>query len=269
MLIGNKVFDTVNNAYIMGILNITPDSFSDAGKWNEPDKALFHVEQMINEGADIIDIGGESTRPGYTFVAQDEEMQRIIPIIEKVKNNFDIPVSVDTYKSEVAKQAIKSGADMINDIWGLLYDEKMAAVISKSNVACCLMHNRKEIDYSDFKNDVKNDFAKIIKTAKAAGIADDKIILDPGVGFAKTYEMNLLAIKNVSELKKWGYPVLLGTSRKSVIGITLDLPVDLRVEGTIATGVFGLINGCSFFRVHDIKENKRALKMTLAILNSK
>jgi dihydropteroate synthase len=266
MKIGNREFDTNAHTYIMGILNVTPDSFSDGGKWNDRDRALKHVEDMIAEGMDIVDIGGESTRPGYKLLSDNEEISRVVPMIEAVKANFDIPISVDTYKSVVARESVKAGADMINDIWGLKYDKKMAQVIAESGLPCCLMHNRKEVDYTDFLQDVAADLAESIRIAEQAGIADDKIIIDPGVGFGKSYENNLEIINCLEELNMFGYPVLLATSRKSVIGLTLGVDTDDRVEGTLVTTVMGVMKGCSFVRVHDVKENYRAVKMTEAIL---
>lgn len=268
MKIGNREFQNTGRTYIMGILNVTPDSFSDGGQWNQKDKALRHVEDMITEGMDILDIGGESTRPGYTLLSDEEEIARVAPIIEAVKANFDVPVSLDTYKSGVARAGIQAGADLINDIWGLKYDEKMAGVIAESGLPCCLMHNRKSMDYGNFMQDVAADLAETLHIAESAGIADDKIILDPGVGFAKTRENNLEIINSLEELKVFGYPVLLGCSRKSVIGLTLDLPSDERIEGTLVTTVMGVMKGCSFVRVHDVKENVRAVKMTEAILRA-
>lgn len=267
MIIGNKEFK--NHTYIMGILNVTPDSFSDGGKYNNIDNALKHAEQLIKDGADIIDVGGESTRPGYVQISDDEEIERVVPIIEKIKSNFDVPVSVDTYKSAVAKSAISAGADLINDIWGLKYDEKMADIIAQSKTACCLMHNRKNTEYNDFVNDVANDLKETLDIAFGAGIDREKIMLDPGVGFAKSYEQNLSIINNLNRISGLGYPILLGTSRKSVIGLTLDLPSDKRLEGTIATSVMAVMKKCLFVRVHDVLENKRAITMTEAIINSK
>ena len=269
MKIGTYDFDIKNDCYIMGILNVTPDSFSDGGKWNSLDKALAHTEQMIAEGASIIDVGGESTRPGYTQITDEEEIERTAPVIEAIRARFDVPISIDTYKSRVAKAAIKAGADLVNDIWGLKYDAEMAKVIAESKVACCLMHNRDNMDYNDFMEDMLSDLRESVAIAKNAGILDDKIILDPGVGFAKSYENNLTAIKEVGRLKALGYPVLLGTSRKSVVGLTLDTTKEERVEGTLVTTVFGVQQQCAFVRVHDIKENMRAIRMTQAIMNEK
>ena len=266
MKIGKREFRNSGHTYIMGILNVTPDSFSDGGRWNEKDKALRHVEDMLAEGMDIVDIGGESTRPGYTLLSDEEEIARVTPIIESVKANFDIPVSLDTYKSQVALAGIQAGADLINDIWGLKYDDKIASVIARSGLPCCLMHNRKSADYKNFMEDVAADLAETIRLARTAGIPDDRIILDPGVGFGKTYEHNLEIINALEELHMFGYPILLGCSRKSVIGLTLNLPADQRTEGTLVTTVMAVIKGCSFVRVHDIKENVRAVKMAEAIL---
>ncbi len=264
MIIGNREFK--DRTYVMGILNVTPDSFSDGGTHNTLDTALKHTEKMINEGADIIDVGGESTRLGYTLISDDEEISRVVPVIEKIKDNFDIPISVDTYKSAVAEAAAKAGADLINDIWGFKYDEKVAEITAKYNLACCLMHNRKEAVYNNFIEDVLSDLQESISIAEKHGVNKDKIVLDPGVGFAKTYEQNLEIINKLEELHKLNCPLLLGTSRKSVIALTLNLPVNERVEGTIATTVIGVIKNSLFVRVHDVKENKRAILMTEKIL---
>ena len=228
MKIGNREFDVKNRTYIMGILNVTPDSFSDGGKWNTMDHALMHAEAMIKDGADILDVGGESTR--------------------------------------VADAAVQAGADLVNDVWGLKYDPDMAGVIAKHDVACCLMHNKANTEYNNFLIDMLAETQECVNIARGAGIKDERIILDPGVGFGKTYEMNLETMNHLELFQHLGFPVLLGTSRKSMIGLTLDLPVDQRVEGTVATSVIGVMKGCAFVRVHDIKENKRAILMTEAIL---
>lgn len=267
MRIGNREFDTKNETYIMGILNVTPDSFSDGGKFNHMDAALAHAEQMIRDGADIIDIGGESTRPGHTVISDEEEIARVTPVIEAVKSHFDVPVSIDTYKGNVAEAALQAGADLVNDIWGFKFDYKTAEVTARYHAACCLMHNRNEAIYQNFLEDMVADMKECVAIAHKAGVLDDKIMLDPGVGFGKTYEQNLEAINHVDVLQELGLPILLGTSRKSVIGNTLDLPVDQRVEGTLATTVIGMLRGCSFVRVHDIKENHRIIQMTKAILS--
>lgn len=265
MKIGNREFDTANHTYVMGILNVTPDSFSDGGKWNDLDRALFRAEEMIKDGASIIDIGGESTRPGYTILPDEEEIARVVPVVRAVKERFDVPVSLDTYKSPVALAGIEAGADMINDIWGLKYDDRMGNVIAKAGVACCLMHNRKEPDYKDYIRDLLGDLEETLEMAERAGISREKICVDPGVGFGKTYENNLEIIGKLEVLHTFGLPVLLGTSRKSVIGLTLDLPANERMEGTLATTVVGVLKNAAFVRVHDVKENMRAIRMTEAI----
>ena len=269
MIIGNKIFDTDNHTYVMGILNVTPDSFSDGGRWNCIDAALKHTEDMIADGVHIIDVGGESTRPGHIQITDEEEIERTAPVIEKIKSNFDMPVSIDSYKSKVAEAAIKAGADLVNDVWGFKYDDKMAELVAETNVACCLMHNNNTNEYDDAAKEILNQMQECIDIALNAGVAKDKIMTDPGIGFGKTYEMNLEVLKNVQAFRNLGYPVLLGTSRKSVIGLTLDLPSDEREEGTLATSVYGMLNGCSFVRVHDVKKNIRAIKMTEAFMKQK
>ena len=271
--IGDRVFDTAVHTYIMGILNVTPDSFSDGGKWNRFDEALRHTEEMIAEGADIIDVGGESTRPGYTQITGQEEIERVAPVIEAIKERFDIPISLDTYKAGVAEAGLSAGADLLNDIWGLKYGwkgeegwrSKLADVIAAHNAACCLMHNRDQEGYRDLMQELKQDLQESIRLAEEAGIRKDGIVLDPGVGFGKSYENNLEAIRRAGELRELGYPVLLGTSRKSVIGLTLNLPASERLEGTLATTVYAVAQHCGFVRVHDVKENSRIIRMAEAI----
>ncbi len=266
MIIGGKEFETNKHTYVMGILNVTPDSFSDGGKWLRKEHYLSHVEQMLTEGVDIIDIGGESTRPGYTQVSEEEEIARVAPVIEVIKAKFDVPISLDTYKSNVARAGIEAGADMINDIWGLKHDPQMAEVIAKSNVACCLMHNRNNMEYQDFLKEMLADLTESIDLAKATGIARDKIIIDPGIGFGKSYDNNMEVLGSLEKLHVLDYPILLGTSRKSVIGLTLDLPAEERLEGTLVTTVMAVLKGCAFVRVHDVQANVRAIRMAEAIL---
>lgn len=266
MIIGNRVFDVEHKTYMMGILNVTPDSFSDGGKFDQIDGALRHAEEMIQDGADIVDIGGESTRPGHTMISEEEEIARVAPVIEAVKSRFDVPVSIDTYKSKVAEAALQAGANLVNDIWGFQYDHKVAELTAQYGAACCLMHNRKEPIYQDFWEDVVQDLEGCVQTAKDAGVPSDKIILDPGVGFGKTYQMNLDILHHIEVLHCLGFPILLGASRKSVIGQTLNLPTDQRLEGTLATTVLAVMKRCAFVRVHDVKENKRVIQMTEAIL---
>lgn len=266
MLIGNREFDTENGVYVMGILNVTPDSFSDGGLWVERDAALRQAGRMAEEGAAIIDIGGESTRPGHTPVSAEEEAARVLPVIEAVKRETGLPVSIDSYKASVARAALEAGADMVNDIWGLRHDSgEMAALIAETGAACCLMHNRERAEYADFMADMLSDLRETLAIADRAGIARSAIVLDPGIGFGKSYEQNLIAMNRLDELLTLGCPVLLAASRKSVIGLTLDLPADQRLEGTIATTVAGVLRGAAFVRVHDVKENLRAARMALAI----
>lgn len=266
MLINGKEYK--NHTYIMGILNVTPDSFSDGGKWNTLDSAVRHAVQMAEDGADVIDIGGESTRPGHEQITDSEEIERVAPIIERVKREVDLPISIDTYKSAVADAALSAGAVLVNDIWGFKYDPKIAEVTKKHNAACCLMHNRAKAEYGSFLDDVLSDLKECIEIALAAGISPDMIMTDPGVGFGKTLEQNLMITNKLELLNSLGYPVLLGTSRKSMIGLTLDLPVTERVEGTLATTVLAVEKGALFVRVHDVKENARTIKMTEAIIRS-
>ena len=266
MQIGSYDFDTENRCYIMGILNVTPDSFSDGGQWDTIDGALRRAEEMIADGADIVDVGGESTRPGYTMISDSEEIDRVAPIIQALRSRIDAPISIDTYKSAVAGAGLQAGAVLINDIWGFKHDPEMAFLAARSGVACCLMHNRKNMDYSDFMPDLLSGLKESAEMAKTAGVADDKIILDPGVGFAKTHEMNLEAINKLDMIKELGYPVMLGASRKSVVGKALGLPVTERMEGTLAATVIGVMRGCSFVRVHDVKETRRAVSMAEAML---
>ena len=266
MKIRNTEFDVKNHTYIMGILNVTPDSFSDGGKWNALDHAMKHVETMLADGADLIDVGGESTRPGHTPVGAQEEIERVLPVIEAIRSRFDVPISVDTYKGSVADASLKAGADLINDVWGLKYDPEMAPVIARHNAPCCLMHNKENTEYNNFLVDMLSETQECVNIARKAGIKDENIILDPGVGFGKTYEMNLETMNHLELFQHLGFPVLLGTSRKSMIGLTLDRPVDQRVEGTLATSVIGVMKGCAFVRVHDVKENRRVIQMTEAIL---
>lgn len=268
MKIGNKIFEIGKRTYVMGILNVTPDSFSDGGKFNSIDRALKHADEMIKQGADIIDVGGESTRPNHTTIGEEEEIYRVIGVIESLKREFDIPISIDTYKSKVAKLSVEAGAALINDIWGFKKDSSMAKVAAESGVVCCLMHNRTSTNYENLIDNVLAGLKESIDIALNSGVKEENIIIDPGIGFAKNYNQNLELMNKLEKLKKLGYPVLLGTSRKSMIGNALDLPLDQRVEGTLATTVIGILKGCDFIRVHDVLENKRACVMADAILRS-
>ena len=269
MKIGNRVFDLHKRTYIMAILNVTPDSFSDGGSYRQLDDALYRVEQMLNEGADIIDIGGESTRPGHTVIGDEEEIRRVVPVIEAVAKRFDVPISIDTYKAAVAKAALASGAHLVNDIWGLQHDADMAGVIAAANACCCLMHNQDGTTYRDLLPDCIHTLQHSVDIALAAGIPKENIMLDPGIGFGKTLEQNLAVMRQLDAFNALEYPMLLGTSRKSMIGKTLDLPVDQRLEGTLVTTVLAVQAGWNFVRVHDVKENYRAIKMMEAIRDAK
>ncbi len=263
---GSYMLDYEKKTIVMGILNVTPDSFSDGGKFNHIDKAVARAKEMVDQGADIIDIGGESTRPGFAPLSLEEELGRVIPFVQAVAENVDIPISVDTYKAEVAKQAILAGAHIINDIWGAKADANMAEVAAELDVPIILMHNRADQNYQSFTRDVLNDLYESITLVKQAGVKDDRIILDPGIGFAKTYAENIEMMRNLDKLVGTGYPVLLGTSRKSMIGHALDLPVNERMEGTGATVCYGIQKGCQMIRIHDVKEMSRMAKMMDALM---
>ncbi|GIN42247.1 dihydropteroate synthase [Heyndrickxia oleronia] len=253
--------DYENKTLIMGILNATPDSFSDGGKFNHIEKAIQHAKQMVEDGADIIDVGGESTRPGYATVEVEEEISRVVHVIKEISKIVNVPISIDTYKAETARQAILAGAHIINDIWGAKKDPEIADVAANYDVPIILMHNRENLDYQDFIRDVLNDLYESISIAKKAGVKDERIILDPGIGFAKDLKQNIEMMKNLDKLVGLGYPVLLGTSRKSMIGQVMNLPVDERMEATGATVCYGLEKGCQMMRVHDVKEISRMTKM--------
>lgn len=263
---GRHTLDYSQKTIIMGILNITPDSFSDGGKYNHLDLAVERAVQMVKDGADIIDIGGESTRPGFIKVSVEEEIERVVPIISRIASEVDVPISIDTYKAEVARQAIEAGAHIINDIWGAKADPNMAKVAADLQVPIVLMHNRDNQNYSVFYRDVINDLYESITLVKQAGVKDENIILDPGIGFAKDLAYNLEMMKNLDKLVSIGYPVLLGTSRKSMIGGVLDLPVEERLEGTGATVCFGIQKGCQIIRIHDVTEMARMAKMMDALV---
>jgi len=252
---------------IMGILNITPDSFSDGGKYTAVDVAIGRAKLMVSEGADILDIGGESTRPGYVPVSSEEELSRIIPVIEALREELPhTALSVDSYKADTMREALEAGAHIVNDIWGLRGDPNMAAVAAEYGCPVIIMHNRKAIDYTNFVEDVVSDLKKSIAIAHAAGIADEQIWIDPGIGFAKTYEHNLELMGALAELNALGYPVLLATSRKRVIRETLGLPVEQLVMGTAATVSVGIAQGAQMVRVHDVREIKQTVQMTDAII---
>ena len=257
---GKKEIILGERTLIMGILNVTPDSFSDGGKYNNLDAAMKQAEKLIANGADIIDIGGESTRPGHTQIAVEEEISRVVPVIEKISKNLDTIISIDTYKYDVAEEAIKAGANIINDIWGLQYDKgEMAELVKKYNLPLIAMHNQNDEMYNkDIMLVLREFFEKTYKIADKYGIDRDKIILDPGLGFGKNSEQNIEVLSRLDELNDMG-PILLGASKKRFIGKLLnDLPFDERVEGTVATTVIGIQKGVDIVRVHNVLENKRA-----------
>lgn len=252
---------------IMGILNVTPDSFSDGGRYNQVDHALQHAREMLLDGADIIDIGGESTRPGHKPVTEQEELARVIPIVERLHREMpQVPLSVDTYKAQVAEEALRAGAHVINDVWGFKAEPRMAQVAAEFGCPVILMHNRQDRAYGDLMNDVAADLLESVELARKAGVSDERIILDPGIGFAKNYEENLKVMANLDQLTELGFPLLLGTSRKRFIRTALDLPVDEVIMGTAATVALGIAQGCQIVRVHDVKEMKETARMCDAML---
>ena len=284
--IGSFTFDWGSRTYVMGILNVTPDSFSGDGiiaKGDALDIAIEQARGFLTSGADILDVGGESTRPGSAPVNADEEMERVIPIVHALHKNFpEAIISIDTYKAQVAEEAIKAGAQIINDVWGLRADDALAPVAAKYNVPVILMHNRSNpasvevreklgnaysgAEYQDLLEDVKRELMNSVELARKAQIAESHSVLDPGIGFGKTREHNLELVDRLDKIRELGYPILLGTSRKSFIGFTLDLPADQRVEGTAATVAVGITRGADIIRVHDVKEMARVAKMTDAIV---
>lgn len=261
-----KNYNLSNETLVMGILNVTPDSFSDGGKYNDVDDAIKQAVAMEKDGAHIIDIGGESTRPGHLAVSEQEELDRVVPVIRALQNEISIPISIDTYKAEVARQAVEAGASIINDVWGAVKEPAIAEVAARYDVPIILMHNRTDKDYASLIDDMKVDLKRSVDIVKKAGVKDEHIILDPGVGFAKTPEDNLVVMRNLHEFRELGFPLLLGTSRKSFIGLTLDLPKEERMEGTGATVCFGISQGVDIVRVHDVKPIVRMTKMMDAMM---
>ncbi len=252
--------------YIMGILNVTPDSFSDGGQFNTIEGAVKWAKAMAAEGADIIDIGGESTRPGHEAVDADEEIKRVVPVIHHLTKEIDIPVSVDTMKAQVAEKALEAGAHIVNDVWGLQRDPMLADVIARSGAGVVVMHNKNEKEYTDLMGDIIKFLRQSISIAEKAGIGRESIAIDPGIGFGKTPQHNLEVMRKLNELNTLNLPVLLGTSRKSFIGHVLDLPVNERIEGVAATVTLGIAGGVDIIRVHDVKEMSRVAKMTDAMM---
>jgi dihydropteroate synthase len=272
--IADKSFDLANETVIMGILNMTPDSFFDGGKYSKIENAFERADKIVNEGAHIIDVGGMSTRPGSKSISIDEELERTIPLINYIKKNHDILISIDTFRSEVAESALKEGADVINDISSLMLDEKMKLAAVKSHASIILMHMKgtpetmqKNPVYSDVISEIYNFFVTRTNIAISAGIKQENIIIDPGLGFGKTPEHNFKIIKKLSDFKSLGYPVLIGASRKSFTGLLLKLSPENRLEGSLAAAVLCVLNGANILRVHDVKETIRAISIVKAVQN--
>lgn len=272
--IGGKKFDLASDILVMGILNITPDSFFDGGKYNRKDEAVKRIREMITGGADIIDIGGMSSRPGSKPVSREEELERTIPVVEYINKNFDTLISIDTYRSETAREAVLAGAHMVNDISAFTMDKDMAGVVADKGVSVVLMHmqgtpeNMQE--NPQYENVVDEIYQYIDRKAESAiniGVSPEKIIIDPGIGFGKTLEHNLSILNKISEFRVMGYPVMIGASRKSFIGSILDLPVEERLEGSLAVAVWSAINGVNILRVHDVAETVRSVKIARSIIS--
>lgn len=265
--------ECVNRTYIMGVLNVTPDSFSDGGKFYPFDAAIAHAQQLKKDGADILDVGGESTRPGADPVSLQEELDRTIPVIEKISKSIDVLISIDSYKSEVADEAMRSGAHIINDISGLTFDDQMAATAARHNAALVIMHIKgtpKDMQinpsYKDTVAEVKDFFVNACTTAQTKGVK--RIIIDPGLGFGKRFEDNFTILKNIDQLKSLGYPILIGSSRKSYLGKPFDAPPLDRLEGTIVSNIIAMQKGANILRVHDVKSVRRAVTIAEKINNA-
>lgn len=257
--------------YVMGIINMTPDSFAGDGLENDVAAALEQALHFQEQGADIIDVGGESTRPPGLYqvvspISVEEELHRVIPVIERLSRELGVPISIDTYKSEVARRALAAGASMVNDIWGLKFDRGIADLAASEGAALVLMHNQQGTEYRDLLPDVIASLQSSMELALAAGVPKENIIVDPGIGFGKTSEQNLEVLRRLDEIKTLGRPILVGASRKSTIGLVLDLPVDQRMEGTAATVALAIARGADIVRVHDVKEMARVAKMSDSIV---
>jgi len=268
LLLGKRSYDLDRKTLIMGILNVTPDSFSDGGRYNHVDSAVAQALKMAEQGADIIDVGGESVRPNFVPVSAEEELRRVVPVIKAIKNepSFKAPLSIDTYKAVVAEEALRLGVEMINDVFGLKADRDLGAVAARYGVPICLMHNRDSTDYRDLIPDILAELKESIALAHRAGVKDEQIIIDPGIGFGKDLQQNLDVMHHLRQFRSLGYPILLGTSRKSMIGKTLNLPLDERVEGTAATVAYGISAGADLVRVHDVMQMRRVADMTDAMV---
>jgi dihydropteroate synthase len=252
--------------YIMGILNITADSFSDGGKYLEPEAAVEKAQEMLAEGADIIDIGGESTRPGFIPVDSAEEIRRVVPVVERLAPLLQAPISIDTTKGAVAEKALEAGAHIINDIWGFQKEPELARISAAFDAGVILMHNSDTGEYQELMSDIIRFLRKSAEIAQAAGVKREAIVLDPGIGFGKDLSQNLEVMRRLKELQVLDFPVLMGTSRKSMIGKILNLPVHERLEGTAATVAVSILLGADFVRVHDVKAMKRVAAMTDAMI---
>lgn len=261
-----KTLNLDERTHIMGILNVTPDSFSDGGNYTTVEKAVEQALRMVEEGADIIDIGGESTRPGHTPVSAEDEINRIVPVIKAIKEKMQVPISIDTFKAETAEAAIEAGADILNDIWGAKREPDIAKVAAKHGVPIILMHNRTNEEYASLIEDMVKDLEESIAIAHEAGVPDENIIIDPGVGFAKSREDDLQVMRHLEKLTAMNYPFLLATSRKRMIGSVMDVPPAERDLGTGATTCLGIVKGAHMVRVHNVKVNAELAKMTDAML---
>lgn len=268
--LADLLHDLGRRTLVMGILNTTPDSFSDGGRWNELDSGLAHARAMIAEGADLVDIGGESTRPGHEPVAAADEIARVVPLIERLAHDTPLPISIDTFKAVTAEAAFRAGATILNDVWGLTRDPDIARIAAAHRAPVIVMHNRDTVDPTlDVVADMRAFFARSIEIALRAGIAEDDVVIDPGIGFGKTHEQNLAALARLDELADLGRPILLGTSRKSMIGRILDLPPAERLYGTLATNVVGVLKGAAILRVHDVRPHVEAARITDAVVRSR
>ena len=263
---GGREFRWGQRTFMMGVVNATPDSFSGDGIADDPDAAVRQAKRFVDDGADVIDIGGESTRPGATPVGADEEMRRVVPVIERITQAVDLPLSIDTHKSAVADAALNAGASMINDVWGLKHDPHLADLAAEAGVPIVLMHNQQGTSYEDLVAEILDSLQRSIEAARAAGVPKDSIIVDPGIGFGKTAEQSLEVLRRLDEFQILGQPLLVGTSRKSAIGLVLDLPVDQRLEGTAATVAVAIAKGADMVRVHDVRAMARVARMTDAIV---
>ena len=265
---GNVEFRWGQRTYVMGVVNVAPDSFSGDGL-RSVDDAVAQARRFVDEGADIIDVGGESTRPDFTPISIEEELGRVLPVVERLANELPVPVSIDTCKSAVARGAVEAGARMINDVWGLKRDPELAQVAADSGIPLVITQNQRGASFHHFFPELVADLERSLQLALKAGVELSNIIVDPGVGFGKTVEQNLEIVRRLSELKSLGRPILLGTSRKSFIGLVLDLPVDQRLEGTAASIAIGIANGADMVRVHDIGQMVRVVRMSDAIIRGR